>query len=157
MYDYGLVFSSILWVGIVGLGSSDSYGVNRSLPALQCQPFLIIIRTIYGESREFFMANQACEIKHMNPEEWFMVNQEKWFIVINILRISQFPHGWGCKFLFIKSLLTICMLLSWIFIMTPGNIIIQHLQRNIRKFNSMKNVTLMSVLPGDIILLLYFI
>ena len=30
----------VLWIGIVGLGSSDEKGVNRSLPAL---PFLIII------------------------------------------------------------------------------------------------------------------
>ena len=37
------LFSLILWVGIVELGSSDWYGVNRSLPALHCQPFLIII------------------------------------------------------------------------------------------------------------------
>ena len=37
-------FSSfILWVGIVRLGSSDRLGVNRSLPALHYQPFLIII------------------------------------------------------------------------------------------------------------------
>ena len=33
----------ILWVGIVGLRSSDGKGVNRSLPAFHCQHFLIII------------------------------------------------------------------------------------------------------------------
>ena len=37
-------FSSfLLWVGIVGLGSLDWEGVNHSLPALCCWPFLIII------------------------------------------------------------------------------------------------------------------
>ena len=33
-------YSFILWVGVVGLGSSDGKGVNRSLPALHYQPFL---------------------------------------------------------------------------------------------------------------------
>ena len=37
-------FSSfILWVVIVGLGSSDLSGVNHSLQVLHCQPILIII------------------------------------------------------------------------------------------------------------------
>ena len=39
-------FSSlVLWVVIMGLGSSDWCDVNRSLHALHCQPFLIIIIT----------------------------------------------------------------------------------------------------------------
>ena len=42
-----LPFSSfILWVSIMELGSSDSSGVNHSLPAMHCQPFLIIITII---------------------------------------------------------------------------------------------------------------
>ena len=37
-------FSSfVLWIGIVGLGSSDRWAVNHSIPSLHSQPFLIII------------------------------------------------------------------------------------------------------------------
>ena len=36
-------------VGIVGLGSSDKRGVNRSLPALHYQLFLIIIIILFGK------------------------------------------------------------------------------------------------------------
>ena len=44
---YCFPFSSfILWVGIVGLGSSDWLGVNHCLPALHCQAFVIIIIVI---------------------------------------------------------------------------------------------------------------
>ena len=42
-FSFCLLWFSLSLLSFYGLGSSDRYGVNRSLPGLHYQPFLIII------------------------------------------------------------------------------------------------------------------